>query len=44
MNAMPANVKAWLAEPMSKEVTRAVERLARSADVRHSSGSRWVLL
>jgi tRNA-splicing ligase RtcB len=30
-----ANVKAWLAEPMSKEVARAIERLATSADVRH---------
>lgn len=30
-----ANVRAWLVEPMSKEVGRAVERLARSPDVRH---------
>lgn len=30
-----SNVKAWLSEPMSKEVARAVERLARSPDVRH---------
>src|SRR6478609_8311939 len=29
------NVKTWLAEPMSNQVARAVERLARSTDVRH---------
>jgi len=35
MNVRLANVKTWLAEPMSKEVARAIERLATSADVRH---------
>jgi tRNA-splicing ligase RtcB len=30
-----ANVKAWLAEPMSRNVLRAIERIARAEDVRH---------
>jgi tRNA-splicing ligase RtcB len=30
-----ANVRTWLAEPVSKEVARAIERIARAADVRH---------
>jgi tRNA-splicing ligase RtcB (3'-phosphate/5'-hydroxy nucleic acid ligase) len=35
MNVNLPNLKAWLAEPMPKDVARAVERLARSPDVRH---------
>lgn len=32
---LPSNVKAWLAEPLSADVARAVRRIARAPDVRH---------